>query len=187
MNDKVSILRKFYQTKKRLPSYAEMMDLFGYKSKGGVTGCVEKLIDLGVIGRENGKLFPRNLSSQTKVLGTISAGFPSMGEEVFHQGISLDEWIITDPDATYMLQVEGDSMVDAGIHRGDYVIAEMTEKIKIGNIVVAEIDGQWTLKYLRENKDGRYLEAANEDYADLHPEEQLTIHAKVVGVVRRYD
>jgi len=163
------------------------MDIFGYKSKGGVTACVEKLIELGVIGREGGKLFPRNLSPQTKILGSISAGFPSMGEEVFHQSISLDEWIITDPDATYMLQVEGDSMVDAGIHRGDYVIVEMAEKIVAGDIVVAEIDGQWTLKYLRENKEGRYLEAANEDYADMYPKEQLTIHAKVIGVVRRYD
>ena len=187
MNEKVSILRKFYQKKKRLPSYAEMMGIFGYKSKGGVTACVDKLIDLGVIGREDGKLFPRDLNPQTKILGTISAGFPSMGEEVFHQSISLDEWIITEPDATYMLQVEGDSMVDAGIHRGDYVIAEMTEKVVVGDIVVAEIDGQWTLKYLRENKKGRYLEAANEDYADMYPQEQLTTHAKVIGVVRRYD
>jgi len=63
----------------------------------------------------------------------------------------------------------------------------MTEKVVVGDIVVAEIDGQWTLKYLRENKKGRYLEAANEDYADMYPQEQLTTHAKVIGVVRRYD
>ena len=187
MDEKISALREFYKSKKRLPSYAEMMSLFGYKSKGGVTGFIEKLIKLGILGREDGKLFPLNLGSQTKVLGTISAGFPSMGEEVFHQNISLDEWIISDPDATYMLQVEGDSMVDAGIHRGDYVIVEMTEKIVSGNIVVAEIDGEWTLKYLREDKQGKYLEAANKDYSDMRPKDQLTIHAKVIGCVRRYD
>lgn len=186
-DEKIQKLRTFYQQNKRLPSYSEMMPLFGYRSKGGVTRCVDKLIELGVIGRQNGKLYPIQLNSEMKILGAISAGFPSMGEEVFHQSISLDEWVVSDPDATYMLQVEGDSMIDAGIHKGDYVIVEMTSNIKPGNIVVAELDGEWTLKYLRSKNNQQYLQAANKNYPDMYPKNNLTIHARVIGVVRRYE
>ncbi|MFT6361152.1 MAG: SOS regulatory protein LexA [Candidatus Paceibacteria bacterium] len=185
--EKVDKFKNFYLTKKRLPSYAEMMKLLRYKSKGGVTRFVEKMIEKGFVGKDKGKLYPINLKPKINIIGSISAGFPSMGEEVFNQSISLDEWIVRDPNATYMLQVEGDSMINAGIHKADYVVVEMTKDFTSGMIVVAEIDGEWTLKYLRTKKGKQYLEPANENYPDMYPEEELKLHAKVVGVVRKYD
>jgi len=185
--DRIEKLRDFYVQEKRLPSYREMLKVLGYKSKGGVSRFVEHMINHGILGRRNGKLYPINLTPKLKILGTISAGFPSLGEEVFNQSISLDQWIVRNPNATYMLQVEGDSMINAGIQKGDYVVVEMTKDFKPGMIVVAEIDGDWTLKYLRIKNNQQYLEAANEDYPDMYPEEELKIHAKVVGVVRKYD
>lgn len=180
-------LQNFYRYEKRLPSYSEMMKLLGYQSKGGVTKFVQAMVDQELLGRKNGKLYPRNLRPEINILGNISAGFPSMGEEVFNQTISLDEWVIQDPNATYMLQVEGDSMINAGIHKGDYVVAEMTKEFKSGMIVVAEIDSEWTLKYLRNKNGKQYLEPANNNYPDMYPTEELILHAKVVGLVRKYD
>ncbi len=187
LEDKVDILRRFYQEKQRMPSYQEMMKLMGYKSKGGVTSFVDRLIEHGVIGKDQGKLYPINLTPQVRILGVISAGFPSVGEELDHEYISLDDWMVRDPKATYMLSIEGDSMVNAGIMPHDYVIVERTNKFAPGDIVVAEIDGQWTLKYLRTKKGKQYLEAANDDYPDMYPQESLTLHAKVIGVTRKYD
>ena len=185
--ERIIQLRNFYHKEKRLPSYREMMKVLGYKSKGGVTKFVEHAIAQGILGRKMGKLYPQNLVSQMKILGTVSAGFPSLGEEVFNQMISLDEWVVHDPNATYMLQVEGDSMINAGIHKGDYVVVEMTKDFKPGMIVIAEIDGQWTMKYLRIKNNQQYLEPANEKYPVMYPQEELVLHAKVVGVVRKYD
>lgn len=186
-NDKQSLLKNFYIKKGRLPSYSEMMKLFGYRSKGGVARFVEKMINEGVIGRDKGKLYALSLKPEIKILGTIRAGFPGIGEEVFNHSLSLDEWMIKDPDASYMLEVEGDSMMNAGIHKGDYVVVEMTKDFKAGMIVIAEIDGEWTMKYLRIKNNKQYLEAANEKYPNLYPQEELILHAKVVGVVRKYE
>lgn len=180
-------LQNFYSKEKRLPSYREMMNILGYKSKGGVTKFVEHMVDQGVLGRSKGKLYPRKLKPEINILGSISAGFPSLGEEVFNQTISLDEWVVRDPNATYMLQVEGDSMINAGIHKGDYVVVEMTKDFKPGMIVVAEIDSEWTMKYLRSKNNTHYLEPANEKYPNMYPNDELVLHAKVIGVVRKYD
>jgi len=185
-NDRVDALAAFYHQKKRLPSYAEMIPLFGYKSKGGVVKCVEKLIAEGVLGREDGKLFPRALFG-LRTLGTVKAGFPGMAEQMNSDTLSLDQWLVRDPLATYILEVDGDSMSDAGIFKGDYVVVEMKKQFKSGEIVIAELDGEWTMKYLRQKNGSYYLEAANESYPDLYPESELKLHAKVIGVVRRYE
>ena len=183
---RVALISKFYRSHKRLPSYAEMVTLLGYKSKGSVMKFVDKCLEAGVLGKEKGKLFPRALSG-VRPLGSVKAGFPGMAEQLDDEAISLDEWLVRDPLATYILKVDGDSMQDAGINEGDYVVVEMTKSFRPGDIVVAEIDGEWTLKYLRKKDGKEYLEAANEAYPDMYPEESLQVHAKVVGVVRRYD
>jgi SOS-response transcriptional repressor LexA len=185
-DNRVEALKAFYQKHKRLPSYAEMMPLFGYKSKGGVIKFVDKLLEAGIVGREQGKLFPIALSG-VRQLGSVKAGFPGMAEQLNHETMSFDEWLVRDPLATYILSVDGDSMQDAGIYAGDYVVVEMTRTFRDGDIVIAEIDGDWTMKYLRHKQGVQYLEAANEAYPDLYPETELKLHAKVVGVVRRYD
>ncbi|MFT7328179.1 MAG: SOS regulatory protein LexA [Crocinitomicaceae bacterium] len=185
--DRIEKLRNFYVKERRLPSYSEMIKVLGYKSKGGVTGFVERMIDQGVLGKKDGKLFPINLRAEIKILGTVSAGFPSLGEEVFSQSILLEDWIISDPKKNYILQVEGDSMIKANIASGDYVVVEITNDIEPGMIVIAEIDGEWTMKYLRTRGGVKYLEAANDKYPDMHPEGELNIHAKVISVIRKYD
>jgi repressor LexA len=185
--DRILKLRNFYSREKRLPSYSEMIKVLGYKSKGGVSGFVDRMIKQNILGRKGGKLYPINLRPKIKILGTIAAGFPSLGEEVFSQSVLLDDWIISDPEKNFILQVEGDSMIEASIKSGDYVVVETTKDFKEGMIVVAEIDGEWTLKYLRNKKGNNYLEAGNKNYPDMHPENELNIYAKVVSVIRKYD
>jgi repressor LexA len=78
-------------------------------------------------------------------------------------------------------------MIDAGIREGDLVVVERASTAKLGEIVVAEVDGEWTMKYLRRDKSGAYyLEPANENFDDIYPEGEMRIGGIVRGVVRKY-
>ncbi len=177
----------FYSRRKRLPTYSEIMSLVGFKSKNAVYKLVQKLIDAGLIARDkDGHLIPTRMFGALRVLGLIEAGFPSVAEEDATETMSLDEFLIDNKEATYMLKVKGDSMIDAGICEGDLVLVERTKSPKVGDIVIAEIDGGWTMKYLRKKGNALYLEAANKNYAPMYPEEELKISAVVKAVIRKY-
>lgn len=85
-----------------------------------------------------------------------------------------------------MLEVKGDSMIDAGIQEGDLVLVERGREPKIGDIVIAEVDGGWTMKYYRKKGSTIYLEPANKRYGPIFPTHDLKIEAVVRGVIRKY-
>jgi len=115
------------------------------------------------------------------------SGWPSPAEEELADIMRLEDWLIERKEATYLLTMKGDSMKDAGILDGDVVVVERGPSPAPGQIVVAEIDGTTTLKFLRQGQSGsHYLEPANERYQPLYPERELKITAVVKGVVRKY-
>ena len=77
-------------------------------------------------------------------------------------------------------------MIELGIYEGDKVIVEKTNTAKDGDIVVAFIDGGYTLKTYRNKKGEIWLEPANENYPNLYPKEQLIIFGKAQGIVRKF-
>ncbi|MEI8176809.1 MAG: transcriptional repressor LexA [Candidatus Omnitrophota bacterium] len=180
-------VRLFYLKHRRMPSYSEMQELFGFRSKNAVFKKVLSLTKRGFIDKdERGRILPRSLLRPVRVAGTIAAGFPSPAEEELSETMSLDEYLIPNPQATYLLKVDGDSMIDAGIHPGDLVLVQRGRTPRTGDIVVAQIDNEWTLKYL-EKKDGRvFLRAANKRYPDIIPADELVITGVVVANVRKY-
>lgn len=118
--------------------------------------------------------------------GTILAGFPTAAEEELLDTMSLDEYLIKNKEATFMLRVKGDSMIDAGILEGDMVLVERGKQPKPGQIVIASVDGEFTMKYYRKRGDKMYLEAANKKYKPIVPENELKIEAVVQAVIRKY-
>jgi repressor LexA len=180
-------LLTFYRAHKRMPSYTEIMAFTGYKTKSAVHYFVQKLIALGVVEKDaRGKLVPRRLYGEVPLLGFVEAGFPSPAEEELVDTMSFDDYLIDNREATYILRVKGDSMVNAGIVEGDMVIVERTTTPKVGQIVVAEVDGQWTMKYLRKKGSSFYLEPANDRYPPIMPKDELKVVAVVKAVVRKY-
>lgn len=123
---------------------------------------------------------------ELKVLGLVEAGFPSNVDEELTDTMSLDEYLIDNRDATFLLKVKGDSMKDAGILPGDMVIVERGKTPKIGDIVVAEIDGEYTMKYFRKKGKEIFLEPANKKYKNIYPKETLSVVAVVKALVRKY-
>ncbi|MCS6771034.1 MAG: transcriptional repressor LexA [Kiritimatiellae bacterium] len=189
LNAKIQQLRLFLHRERRMPTYREMLTLFGYRSTNSVAGLVRKLVEGGFILQDSqGHMAPtRKLTGVVKLLGTVQAGFPSPAEEELVDVLSLDEYLIRRPEATYLLTVTGDSMIDAGIHPGDIVLVEKGGTPRNGQIVVAQVDGEWTLKYYHKDRAGVRLDPANKKYSFIRPKHSLVIGGIVRGVVRRYD
>lgn len=179
-----------------MPTYQEIADLMGFASRNAAFKMVQKLIHEGVLQKDaSGKLIPNKLRGEIVLAGLVEAGLPSPAEAQALETLSLDEELITGKNITYALRVKGDSMVGAGIHEDDLVLVECVQDAPVGAIVVAQIDGEWTLKYLREKpvprgssgRGKKYLEAANPDYPDLYPEADLRIGGVVRAVLRTYE
>lgn len=186
--EKIRRLRHFWRQERRAPTYAEMLDLFGYKSKNAVFGLLAKLEEAGYIVKDaNGRvaLLPK-LTGTVRILGSIAAGFPTQEEEQEAEAITLDEYLVKDPDHSYMLTVRGDSMLDAGIMPGDIVLVEKGPRPRQNDIVVACVDDEWTLKYYVRDAVGVRLEPANRKYKFIRPLRSLEIGGIVRAVIRKY-
>ncbi|MDQ5958035.1 MAG: Repressor LexA [Patescibacteria group bacterium] len=180
-------LVSFYARHKRMPTYTEMMKLFSYRSKNAVFKLVAKLEEAGIVAKDHlGRLIPTASFGEIPLLGLVKAGFPSMVEEEQTDTMSLDDFLIQKKESTYILEVDGDSMIDAHIKPGDLVIAERTEQAKDGQIVIAEVDGEFTMKYFRQKGNKTWLEPANKKYKPIYPENDLKVTAIVKGVIRKY-
>lgn len=180
-------LSNFYASWKRMPTYTEMMKLFGFKSKNAVSRLVDKLIDAGIVDKDPlGRLVPTDSFDDIQLLGLVKAGFPSPSEEVLETTINLNNFLIQKKEKTYILEVDGDSMIDAHIADGDMVVAERSENARDHDIVIAEVDGEFTMKYFRKLGDKVWLEPANKDFSNIYPENDLKICAIVKGVIRKY-
>ena len=181
-------LRDFYNKHDRLPSLQEIADLLEYSSRNSAVYLVNKLIQQSFISKGlKGKLITSDLFHQKiKLLGSVAAGFPTPEEEELKQSLSLDEFLIAKPQATFMLEVKGDSMTGAGIMPKDFVLVEKGKTAHPGDIVIAQVDGEWTMKYYRKSGKKIFLEAANPKYKNIYPQEELTISGIVVSVCRKY-
>jgi repressor LexA len=85
-----------------------------------------------------------------------------------------------------MLEVDGDSMIDAHIEKGDMVLVERATVAKDMQIVIAEVDGEFTMKYFRKEGNKAWLEPANKNYKPIYPTHDLKINAIVKAVIRKY-
>lgn len=189
INDYKNKIISFYKENKRMPVYTEIMKLLGFKSKNAVAKVIDKLIAEGVLDKDSsGHIIPNKLIGEIPLLGLVEAGFPTVAEEIDLDMINIDDYLIKDKDSSYMLEVKGESMIDAGIHEGDMVIAEKVGKkqVRDGDIVIAMVDGGWTMKYYRNRLGKVYLEPANKNFSNIYPENELEIAAIVKGVIRKY-
>lgn len=182
-----SKLASFYESHNRMPTYTEMLHLFGFKSKNAVARIVSKLVDAGLVEKDSlGRLIPTDSFSEVPMLGLVKAGFPAESLEVLETTINLNNFLIQKKDKTYLLEVDGDSMIDAHIADGDMVIAERAHDARDGEIVIAQVDGEFTMKYLRKSSGRIWLEPANPDFKPIYPKYDFKICAIIKGVIRKY-
>ena len=177
----------FYNRNKRMPSYSEIMELVGFKSKNAVAKLVNKLVEAGVLEKDaQGKLLPAIGAGEIPLLGLVEAGIPSLADSDTLDTLSIEEYLIPKKEKTFILEVKGDSMIEAHIDEGDLVIAERAQSARDGDIVIAEVDGAWTLKCFKTDGKKVWLKPANKNYSDIHPEFEMRVAAVVKGVIRKY-
>ena len=170
-----------------MPSYQEMLDILSVRSKSVVHFWVNKLIAGGLLERdEKSHLSLTRQSFTIPMVGSVQAGFPSPEEEALCDIMSIDEYVITKPESSFLLKVSGDSMIGEGINDGDLVIIEKGRNPKNGDVVIAEVDGDWTMKYFQKKGKRIVLEAANPKYPDIIARTELRIGGVVTAVIRKY-
>lgn len=119
---------------------------------------------------------------------TIAAGFPSPAEQYVESPLDLNQLLIARPAATFFLRVSGASMVDAGIFDGDILVVDRSIEAKDGMIVVACVDGEFTVKILKKDGNSITLEPANSSYPTITFKEgmELRIFGVVTSTIHRF-
>lgn len=181
-------LRTYWKRHHAFPSMAKLCEVVGLSSTASVFDLVTRLKDAGYVQRVEGRIAPTKRFFGRPLVGAVRAGVPQPApdEEEF-EVLTIDDYLVPDPNRTFIAKVKGDSMRDASLVDGDMVVVQKNCPTKVGDIVVAVIDGQVTVKYLRQQPDGRFfLQPANPAFADILPEGELEILGVVVGQFRAY-
>ncbi len=170
-----------------LPSFEVIAKNFGFKHKNSVWQYFNKLKEENLIQEKNGRFFiNKELFGAVMFSSVVKAGFASVADDYVEKRVSLDESFDINAPSTFLFTVSGDSMIDLGIFEGDKVVVEKTNTARNGDIVIAFIDGGYTLKTYR-NKNGKvWLEPANSNYPNLYPKEELIIFGVAKGIVRKF-
>ena len=180
-----------------IPGGIKMIEFFGalsgIRSAGGrfdpVAGTSAHNLVTGACG--TGPKDPFHVPALCRVVGLmingeVCAGFPSPAEEELRDVISFDDYLVAHPDASFLLSVTGDSMSGAGIMEKDLVIVERGRQPKNGDIILAEVDGNWTMKYFCKKGKTITLEAANPKYPPIVPQTELRVAGVITALVRKY-
>jgi DNA polymerase V len=117
--------------------------------------------------------------------GSVSAGFPSPADDYTEGTLDLNEYLIRHPAATFFVRVQGDSMVNAGIHSGDLLVVDRSLEPGNKKIVLAVLDGEFTVKRLMKKRGHLYLYPENSDYApvEITEENRFEVWGVVTAVI----
>ncbi|WP_419030994.1 transcriptional repressor LexA [Collinsella stercoris] len=197
-------IRSYQKEKGYPPSVREMAAAVGLSSPSTVHAHLSALEDLGLIKRDATK--PRALEvfnsdgsscavTETErpasrgtvslpLLGRVAAGLPILAEQNIEDTFTLPTEIATD-SSSFMLEVHGESMINAGIYNGDYIVVREQKSAMNGEIVVALIDGEATVKTFYKEQGRVRLQPENDAMEPIYAENP-TILGKVVALMRRF-
>ena len=180
-------LQDYYARHRVLPSYARIGALVGLNSKASVAGLVLRLKAEGFVeSTPDRRLKPEKRFFERTVAENVQAGLPTSVPDIAPDTITIDEHLISHPSKTVLIKVKGDSMIDAGIHPGDTVVVEKRGSANVGDIVVAILDNEFTLKRLDREKGRVVLRPQNKAYPVIRPKGDVEIFGVVVGQFRKY-
>lgn len=128
------------------------------------------------------------MPAKAKVSGSVVAGFPSPAEQYQEPPLDLNELLVKRPAATFFVRVQGSSMTGAGIHDGDLLVVDRSLRPASGDVIIACVDGDFTVKTYRRDKDGVRLEPANPDFPVIRikPGQELDYFGKVTASIHRF-
>ncbi len=181
-------LQDYYAQHRGFPAYARLGEVLGLAAKSAVKKVLERLQGQGFLNRTPDEVWvpTRQFFERPLADFRVPAGSPVTANDVGAQLFVVDEYLVAKPSRTTFVSVKGDSMIDAGIHDGDVAVVEKRPRAKSGDIVVAIVDGELTLKTL-DKENGEYiLRPANSAYPIIRPRGNLEMYGVVVGMIRKY-
>ncbi len=196
----LDVIRRTLERRGFPPTYREIGDALEISSTNGVADHVKALVRKGYIRKAKGGAArglqltekagdtPRGDTIHVPLVGTVAAGIPMLAEENLEDGLQLDASMVTGTGRFFALRVRGDSMIEEGILEGDLVIVREQSEARDGDIVVALVDNEATIKfYFREGGRVR-LQPAHPTMAPIFVEDssELNIQGVLVGVWRQY-
>ncbi len=180
-------LQDYYAAWRSLPAYEPLQAVLGLASRSAVAKVLHRLQAAGFLDRTparrwtpTARFFARPLAD-----APVPAGLP-VGTMDSGEAHSIDAWLVRQPSRTVLIPVTGDSMIDAGIHPGDRVVVERDVPARPGDVVIAVIDNEFTLKTLAVEDGEAVLRPANPAYSVLRPGDRLAVFGVVVGLIRSY-
>ena len=114
-------------------------------------------------------------------VSSISAGFPSPAEDHIDVSLNLNDYLVKHPSSTFYIYVKGDSMIGSGIYDGDLMVVDRSLEPESNSIVVAVIDGEFTVKKIHKKNNQIYLLPDNKNYKPIHIKEGMDF--QVWGIV----
>lgn len=172
-----------------IPSYSQIAAHLGFKAKNAAFKLVDRLVASGHLMKgPGGRLVPDVAFFALELSDdVVRAGFGSDGSATgLLQSQAIHQLLISRPSKTVLVNLRGDSMVDAGILNGDIAVVETDLQSVSGDIVVADIDGSITVKELQIKKGRPWLVPHNSSIEAQAPRESLRVIGVVRGIVRRY-
>ena len=168
-------------------SFGALAKLTGV-SVSTIADAVVKLKAAGFLrASDTGRLQPGRRFFERALLGPVQAGQPASAPELDSEAVLIDEYLIDAPTRSFLLTVRGESMRDAGLLPGDTVVVKRGAIPTVGDIVVAQLRGEMTVKQLAQEEGGApYLRARNPEFEDIYPAEDCEVVGVVVGQFRRY-
>jgi DNA polymerase V len=117
-----------------------------------------------------------------------SCGFPSPAEQYTHTPLDLNELLVKNPEATFFVRAEGESMINAGIRNGDILVVDRSIIPVENSIIIACVNNEFTVKYLHRNEDGVILKSGNPEYPDivLFDGSELRVFGVVTGCIHQF-
>ncbi len=183
------------------PTLEEIREELGMGSKNAVLAHLDALVKKGYIERSNKARDIRILKRlnhplnnayefdafqglELPLVGTVTAGAPVLTEENIERYVYVPHYLVNEKQPCFALHVQGDSMINAGIHDGDLVIVQSTSEAKNGDIVVALIGNEVTVKRLVDDGKDRFLKPENPQYSDIRPQEPWSLQGRVLALIR---
>lgn len=192
-------IRECTQSSKMPPTVREIGDRFNISSTNGVRSILAALIKKGYIKRsprlsrgieildESSISTESTNSIEIPIIGRVAAGQPILAVQNIEGTVTVDRDFLASRSDVFALRVKGDSMINAGILDGDLIFAKQQQSAERGEIIVAQVDNEATIKYFQPQHDWIELHPANPKYRPIivKPECPFSIAGRVIGVMRK--
>ncbi len=194
----LNFIEEYQMNHGKSPTIREMKEFFQVSSDNSILKHLKALEEKGYIEKDD---TPRGIkllnavkeklegaiTYNLPILGSIPAGGPVASEEYVNGWMNISEDLVKNDEDYFILEVTGDSMIEAGIEEGDLVVVNKRKQPKNGDIVVALVDNENTLKRFISEGGKVYLKAENKKYKDIFPASELVIQGVISSLIRSYE